>query len=103
MRQSPEVAADQSGKDVRALHVPSQLNVMPAFAVSHGGVGDPVKQVRTILHRAVELVRLQYPGFFLRSAPHLQIEPVELFPHFCAALFAHMTQVLASRSNARDN
>src|ERR1035438_4130544 len=62
VRQAAEVGADQAGDGFGAFDEASELDVMPAFAVRHGGIGDALKEVCAILHGAEEAVRIGQAG-----------------------------------------
>src|SRR5579863_404062 len=100
MRELAEVRANQPRQRFGALDKTSEPDVLPAFAVRHGGIGDTLEEMRALLHRAKERVGIEQPGLAGRRAVYLQVQAVELLPHFRAALLAHLPQVLASCSNA---
>ena len=52
-----EMHADQNGQAHSPLEEPASLNELPALAVSHGGVGNALKQVRAFLDGVKELAR----------------------------------------------
>src|SRR5450631_4913627 len=103
MRKSPEVSPNQARQFFGAFYKTPKLNVLPSFAMRHGRIGDSLEQMRPFLDGAKEHMRIQQPSLALGRAVHLQVEAVELFPHFCAALLAHLPQVLARRGHAGQN
>src|SRR5579871_3693894 len=94
----------QAGESVGALDISTELNMLPAFAVAHRAVGDSLEEVRAFLHRAEERVGLHDPRLFrphVRARVHdLEIETIELLPHFGAALFAYVAEIFARGSDA---
>ena len=44
---------------LHALHEAAHLDELPAFAVSHGGIGDALKQMRALRDGQQEIVRLR--------------------------------------------
>ena len=103
MGQPPEVRADQLSQRVGSLHVTPELDVLPALAVRHGRVRHALKQMRALLNRAEKYVRMQQPRLARRSTGHLQIQPVQLLPHFRAALLAHLPQIFPGRCHTGKN
>src|SRR6266404_9232936 len=103
LRKSAVVCANQSGESVSALHIASKLNIVPAFAVAHRRVGYSLKKVYAIKRSAEKQLRMQDPALARGSAYDLQVEPVELLPHFRAALFADLPQIFARCRNAGDD
>ena len=59
--------------------------------------------MRAFLHGAKEYMRIQQPSFARGCAVDLQIQPVQLLPHFRAALFAHLAQIFAGGRHAGKN
>jgi hypothetical protein len=58
---------------------------------------------RAFLHHPEKSVRVQNPPL-LRGLRHdFQIKTVELLPHFGAALFPYVAEILAPRGDARDD
>ena len=100
MRQSAEMRADETGHGIGAFYEPPQLDVMPAFAVRHGGVGDALKQVCSFLHGAKEDMRIKQADLAGGRAFDVQEEAIELLPHFGTALLADLTQVFAGCGDA---
>src|SRR5271163_4220472 len=100
---TPQVGADEPCHRVRSLNESPQLNVLPALAVRHGGVGYAVKQVSSITHRAKKHIGLQQPPFARSGTVDLQIKTIQLFPHCRAALLAHLAQILPRRRHAGED
>src|SRR5208337_497083 len=103
MRKAAEVGADQAGDGFGAFDEASELDVMPAFAMRHGRVGDALKQVCAILHGAEEAVRIGEAGVAGGRALDLQKETIELLPHFGAALLPDLAKILAGGGDAGNN
>lgn len=103
MRQADEVIADQAGDGFGAFDEASELDVMPALAVRHGGIGDALKQVCAVLHGAEEAVRIGQASVAGCGALDLQEEAVELLPHFGTALFADLAEIFAGGGDAGNN
>ena len=89
---------------VGAFHVAAELDVLPAFAVAHGAVGDALEEMRAFLHCAEKTVRFQNPRFFgstVGTRVHdFKIQAIELLPHFGAALFANVAEIFARGGDA---
>src|ERR1700704_5618700 len=95
--------SDKRRERVRAFHVSSELDVLPAFTVAHGAVRNSLEEMRAFLHHPEESVRVQNPPVLWLLADDFQIKTVELLPHLRAALFATLPEIFARRRDARDD
>ena len=96
-------APDHPCRPRRSLHISAQLNVLPTFAMDMVESVTPWNRCAPSLHRAKKNVGVQQPRFTRRRAVHLQIQTIELLPHFRAALLADLPQILPSRRYARND
>jgi len=72
-----------------------KLNEMPAFAMAHRIVGDPLEEICTFLHAHIAIMRLDQP--FRRHVGMLepQEESIDLLPHGRRDFLARLARVLA--------
>jgi len=52
------MCSDECRERIRAFHVSSELDVLPAFAVAHGAVCNSLEEMRAFLHHPEESVRV---------------------------------------------
>ena len=69
---------------------------MPAFAMTHGGIGDALKQMHAF-DDGQQKIRGQHVVGFVGLAPRdLVKQMIQALPLFGADLFAHLARILAS-------
>ena len=95
--------ADEPRQRVGTLDEAAELDILPALAVGHGGRGDALKQMGAFLYRAKECIGVLFQGLGRGRAVDLQIEAIELLPHFRAALLSHLTQIFTGAGDAGDD
>ena len=94
------IETQQRDRGAGALHVPSHLDKMPAFAVAHGGIGHALNQVHAFDH-GQEKIRGQHVIGLIRFVPrHLVKQMVKPLPLVGADFFAYLARVLAGRRHA---
>src|ERR1700732_3668891 len=103
LTQTLEVGSYQGSNGLHSLDEAAELNVMPALAMRHGRIGNPLKKMSPLLHGPKEFPGLQYRGLRLRDVDSLEVQAIEVLPHRRTALFAHMTQTIARCRHATKN
>jgi hypothetical protein len=102
-RKGAEVNIQKYRQGARALNEPAQLDEAPALVVVHGGIGDPLKQMRPLAHAGQEHMRIRFPLVFDPGIANGMKETIDLFPHSRAGLFANVPRVLTCSLDAAHN
>src|SRR5436305_4524407 len=103
IKRRTEMNINQGRRCPGTLHVATNTNKIPTFIVYHGGIGDALKELDTFLDGGKEFVRSAEPHIFHTRTLHMQVEPVNLFPHLRVNLFTYLLCIITSSSNTRDN
>src|SRR5271163_1116879 len=81
LTQTLEVSSYQGSNSLHALDEAAKLNIMPAFAMRHGRIGNSLKKVSPIPHGLKEFVGLQNGGLRLGDVIRLEVKAIEALPH----------------------
>jgi hypothetical protein len=98
-----KVSFEKGSEGIGPLHIATQLDELPTFAVAHGRVSDAVKKISAFEDRQEEVVGPENPTLVGTPFDDVEIKAIELFPHAAAALFANVAKIFAPGSDARNN
>ncbi len=76
---------------------------MPAFAMVHSGIGNPVKELHPFFNAGEKGMRAGIPELVDAGLFEFQIEPIQLLPHLRADLLAYLPGIFARGGNGEAN
>src|SRR5207302_1900408 len=76
---------------------------VPAFAVTHSGIGYALEDIYALFHTVEEFMWLGIPYLFHAGPLYLQEEAVKLFPHLRADLLTHLPRIFACSRDTGHN
>src|SRR5712691_12032768 len=104
LRQEHREMCVQQGSGSRgAFEKAGDAYKVPAFAVTHSGIGYALEEIYALFHTVEEFMWLGVPYLFHAGPLYLQEEAVKLFPHLRADLLAHLPRIFACSRDTGHN
>lgn len=94
---------EEAGGHVGALEIFGDLHEIPTLSVGDGGVGKPLESVGVVAHALVKFKGAFLPVFAGFGGFEVEVEAVDLLPHFRGNLVTHHAGVFAATADATDD